>query len=128
MVRNDARVVGADAEIIAYRYLKQQGLIPVRRNFRCRLGELDLIMRDGRCLVVVEVRFRGSKSLVTAGLTIDNRKQRKIIRTTAMFLAWNDRFANHPIRFDVVGIDADAHGDQTIEWIKDAFRPGDSKL
>ncbi len=128
MVRKDARVVGADAEIFAYRYLKQQGLIPVRRNFRCRLGELDLIMKDGRCLVVVEVRFRGSKSLVTAGLTIDNRKQQKIIRTTAMFLAWNDRFANHPIRFDVLGIDIDARGAQSIEWIKDAFRPGDSKL
>ncbi len=128
MVRKDARVVGADAEIFAYRYLKQHGLIPVRRNFRCRLGELDLIMQDGRCLVVVEVRFRGSKSLVTAGLTIDNRKQQKIIRTTAMFLAWNDRFANHPIRFDVIGINADAHGDTTIEWMKDAFRPSNARL
>ncbi len=128
MVRTDTRVVGADAENFAFRYLKRHGLIPVRRNFQCRLGELDLIMQDGQCLVVVEVRYRGSKSFVTAGLTIDYRKRQKIIRTTAMFLAWNDRFANHPIRFDVVGIDTDAHGDQTIEWIKDAFRPADSKL
>ena len=128
MVRTDTRVVGADAENVAYRYLKQHGLTPVRRNFRCRLGELDLIMQDGRCLVVVEVRFRGSKSFVTAGLTIDNRKQRKIIRTAAMFLAWNERFANNPIRFDVVGINADAHGDTTIEWMKDAFRPTNTRL
>ena len=128
MVRTDTRVVGADAENVAYRYLKQHGLTPVRRNFRCRLGELDLIMQDGRCLVVVEVRFRGSKSLVTAGLTIDNRKQQKIIRTAAMFLAWNERFANNPIRFDVVGINADAHGATTIEWIRDAFRPTNSRL
>ena len=85
-------------------------------------------MQDERCLVVVEVRLRGSRSFVTAGLTIDNRKQQKIIRTTAMFLAWNDRFANHPIRFDVIGINIDARGDQSIEWIKDAFRPADSKL
>jgi putative endonuclease len=85
-------------------------------------------MQDGRCLVIIEVRFRGSNSFVAAGLTIDSRKQQKIIRTTAMFLAWNERFANHPIRFDVLGINADAHGDQTIEWIKDAFRPADSKL
>lgn len=128
MVRTDTRVVGADAENVAYRYLKQHGLTPVRRNFRCRLGELDLIMQDGRCLVVVEVRFRGSKSFVTAGLTIDNRKQQKIIRTAAMFLAWNERFANNPIRFDVVGINADAHGNQTIEWIRDAFRPTNTRL
>ena len=128
MVRTDTRVVGANAENVAYRYLKQHGLTPVRRNFRCRLGELDLIMQDGRCLVVVEVRFRGSKSFVTAGLTIDNRKQQKIIRTAAMFLAWNERFANDPIRFDVVGINADARGDTTIEWIRDAFRPTNSRL
>jgi len=128
VVRTDTRVVGADAENVAYRYLKQHGLTPVRRNFQCRLGELDLIMRDGRCLVVVEVRFRGSRSFVTAGLTIDNRKQQKIIRTTAMFLAWNERFANNPIRFDVVGINTDADGDTTIEWIRDAFRPTDSRL
>jgi len=128
VVRTDTQVVGADAENVAYRYLKQHGLTPVRRNFRCRLGELDLIMQDGRCLVVVEVRFRGSKSFVTAGLTIDNRKQQKIIRTAAMFLAWNERFANNPIRFDVVGINADAHGATTIEWIRDAFRPTNSRL
>ena len=128
MVRTDTRVVGADAENVAYRYLKQHGLTPVRRNFQCRLGELDLIMQDGRCLVVVEVRFRGSKSFVTAGLTIDNRKQQKIIRTAAMFLAWNERFANNPLRFDVVGINTDAHGVTTIEWIKDAFRPTNARL
>ena len=128
MVRTDTRVVGADAENIAYRYLKRQGLIPVRRNFQCRLGELDLIMQDGRCLVIVEVRFRGSNSFVAAELTIDSRKQQKIIRTTAMFLAWNERFANHPIRFDALGINADAHGDTTIDWIKDAFRPTNTRL
>ena len=65
---------------------------------------------------------------MTAGLTIDNRKQQKIIRTAAMFLAWNERFANSPIRFDIVAINADAHGEQTIEWIKDAFRPTNTRL
>ena len=128
MVRANTRVVGADAELLAYRYLKQQGLTPVRRNFHCRLGELDLIMQDEQCLVIVEVRFRSSKSFVSAELTIDRRKQQKIIRTTALFLAWNERFAEMPVRFDVVGIDADATGESTINWIRDAFRPADSKL
>ena len=85
-------------------------------------------MLDGDCLVVVEVRFRNSRSFVTAECSIDSRKQQKIIRTTALFLAWNDRFANHPVRFDVVGVDADAAGEQSINWIKDAFRPADSSL
>lgn len=85
-------------------------------------------MRDQQCLVVIEVRFRRSTSFVSAGLTIDKRKQGKIMRTTALFLAWNERFANYPVRFDVVGVDADAHGETSINWIRDAFRPADSSL
>ena len=102
--------------------------MPVRRNFRCRLGELDLIIRDDDCLVIVEVRYRNVRSLVTAEQTIDHHKQAKIVRTAAMFLAWNERYASLPMRFDVVGIDVDANGEQSINWIRDAFRPGDARL
>lgn len=128
MVRTNTRIVGTDAENLAYRYLKQHGLIPVRRNFQCRLGELDLLMQDERCLVIIEVRYRGSGSIVPARLTVDTRKQCKIIRTTALFLAWNEQFANSLIRFDVVAINARANGNYDIEWIKDAFRPNDARL
>ena len=113
---------------MALQFLQQNGLTPVQRNFQCRLGELDLVMRDHDCLVVVEVRYRGSRSLVSAGHSIDRRKQQKLIRTTALYLAWNQRFANCPLRFDVVGIDADAHNKISIEWIRDAFRPADATL
>jgi putative endonuclease len=108
--------------------LRQRGLIPVQRNFSCRFGELDLIMREADCLVIVEVRFRNNRSLVRAEQTIDQRKQAKIIRTAALFLAWNERFAALPVRFDVVGIDTDTSGKQTIRWLRDAFRPGDNRL
>ena len=128
MVRADNRAVGDKAENLAFQFLTQEGLVPVHRNFACRLGELDLIMRDDACLVVVEVRFRNCRSFVTAEQTIDRRKQGKIIRTTALFLAWNERFATMPLRFDVVGIDADAHGETSINWIRDAFRPADARL
>jgi Holliday junction resolvase-like predicted endonuclease len=66
--------------------------------------------------------------LVPAKLTVDRRKQSKILRTAAMFLAWNERFASMSLRFDVVAIDADARGETTIKWIRDAFRPTDNKL
>ena len=128
MVRTDKRIVGDVAEKQAYRFLKQEGLTLVRRNFACRFGELDLIMLDQQCLVIVEVRFRSNRSFVNAELTIDHRKQQKIVRTTALFLAWNERYAEMPVRFDVVGIDADASASTTINWIKDAFRPTDNKL
>ncbi len=128
MVRTANRALGDDAENLAFRYLKQHGLTPVQRNFACRLGELDLIMRDDSCLVVIEVRFRSHRSFVPAELTVDARKQSKIVRTAAMFLAWNERFASMPLRFDVVAIDADAHGETTIKWIRDAFRPANARL
>lgn len=128
MVRTANRALGDIAENLAFRYLKQHGLTPVHRNFACRLGELDLVMRDESCLIIVEVRFRSHRSLVPAELTVDRRKQSKIMRTAAMFLAWNERFASMPLRFDIVAVNADAHGETTIKWIRDAFRPADNKL
>jgi putative endonuclease len=128
LVSADNRFLGDSAENLAFDFLKMRGLVPLRRNFRCRLGELDLIMRDDSCLVIIEVRYRTARSLVSAEQTIDYRKQAKIIRTAAMFLAWNERFAAMPMRFDVVGIDVDADGERTVHWIRDAFRPGDARL
>ena len=128
MVRRNTRAVGSDAERLADRFLKRQGLKPVVRNFRCRLGEIDLIMLDDDCLVFIEVRYRNSNRFSRAGLTVDIHKQRKLIRTTALFLAKRPQFTNSIVRFDVVAIDADADGNKTIEWIKDAFRPADSSL
>lgn len=85
-------------------------------------------MRDESCLIIVEVRFRNHRSFVPAGLTVDRRKQSKIMRTAAMYLAWNDNVATLPLRFDVVAVDTDARGKATINWIRDAFRPTDARL
>ncbi|MEJ2127293.1 MAG: YraN family protein [Woeseiaceae bacterium] len=128
MARVDTRTVGFDAERIAGQYLKQRGIVPVTQNFRCRLGEIDLVARDGRCLVFVEVRFRGPGSFSRAGLTVDIHKQRKLIRTAALYVSKRSQYANSVMRFDVVAIDANENGEVTIDWIKDAFRPGDSRL
>jgi putative endonuclease len=128
VARVDTRTVGFDAERVAEQYLKDQGLIPVTQNFRCRMGEIDLIARDGHCLVFVEVRYRGAGSFSRAGLTVDIHKQRKLIRTAALYVAKRPQYANSVMRFDVVAIDSDDRGEVTIDWIKDAFRPGDSRL
>ncbi|MCH9695049.1 MAG: YraN family protein [Gammaproteobacteria bacterium] len=118
--------VGNRAEQLAYRYLLQNGLALVARNFRCRGGEIDLIMLDSSCLVFVEVRFRAPNRFATAGITVDHHKQRKIIRTAAMFLTRHVRFSNHTMRFDVIAIDG--LEDSGPDWIKDAFRPDSSTL
>ena len=87
-------------------------------------------MRDGRCLVFVEVRFRADSAFVRARESVDIHKQRKLIRTAALFIRQRSRYANSVMRFDVVAIDADtdANGKSRIEWITDAFRPEDSRL
>jgi len=128
VARANTRTVGSDAEQLALQYLGRQGLTLVSQNFRTRLGEIDLIMQNGNCLVFVEVRYRASNRFSRASLTVDIHKQRKLIRTAAVFLAKRERFANSVCRFDVVAIDADEYGETSIEWIKDAFVPSDSSL
>lgn len=118
--------LGDRAEGAAFDYLVRRGLRPVTRNFRCRGGEIDLIMLDGECLVFVEVRFRSSSRFAQPGHTVDRHKQRKIIRTAAMFYARNHRYANHVMRFDVVAIEGGSP--LSIQWLRDAFRPDDSTL
>ena len=94
---------------------------PVERNYRCRHGEIDLIMLDGDCLVFVEVRFRSTGAFSSATTTVDRRKQRKLIKTAEMYIATRQGCATTTARFDVVGVDGRAQGNRTVEWIRDAF-------
>jgi putative endonuclease len=118
--------VGRQAEQLAFDYLLVRKLLPVARNFHWRGGEIDLIMLDGDCLTFVEVRYRASTSFTPASHTVDRHKQRKIIRTAAMFVARNHRFSTYTMRFDVVAIEG--FENPAVEWIKDAFRPNNSTL
>jgi len=106
---------GEQAEEQAHDYLIEHGLKPVLRNFRCKLGELDLIMTDQNSLVIVEVRFRKSDHYGSALESITLTKQSRIIRTTQFYLSTQKK--NQAIRFDVIAIS----GNGKIEWIKNAF-------
>jgi putative endonuclease len=81
-------------------------------------------MIDGDALVFVEVRYRRSSAFTAPGLTVDTHKQRKLIRTAALFAAAHRHLANHEMRFDVVAIEEG----KPVRWIRDAFRPDDSAL
>jgi putative endonuclease len=118
------RAVGAEAEQIAFRYLCQQGLKPVARNFQTRRGEIDLIMLDEICLAFIEVRYRTRNSLISSVYTVDEHKQRKLGLAAAQFLSGRRAFQNHRCRFDVIGIDRDERNRTSINWMRDAFRPG----
>ena len=118
--------LGRQAEERAFRYLCRRGMRPVARNFRSAGGEIDLVMLDGDCLAFVEVRTRGERSFVAARLTVDRRKQRKLVHAAMMFLARNALYRHHPCRFDVIGVDRDADGRVRMDWVRDAFRADDS--
>ena len=80
-------------------------------------------MVDDDCLVFVEVRYRSAGAFSRAALTVDARKQGKLVRTAEMFLMTRPGFVTHPARFDVIGVDAGADGHRAVEWIRDAFSP-----
>lgn len=108
---------GELAERLAERHLEAAGLKPVARNFRCRMGEIDLIMQDGGCLVFVEVRLRKHREFGGAAASIDRQKQQRIVKTAQHYLATLAR--TPPCRFDVVLLDA-LEGAR-IDWIRSAF-------
>lgn len=111
---------GGRFEELALGWLQAQGLRLLQSNYRCKLGEIDLVMRERELLVFIEVRFRGARSQVPACETVDPRKQRKLLRTARHFLLCNEKFASMPCRFDVLGISNDHDGPQ-YEWIRNAF-------
>ena len=111
---------GGRFEQLALSWLQAQGLRLVQRNYLCKLGEIDLVMRERELLVFVEVRFRGTRSQVAACETVDYRKQQKLLRTARHFLLWNQSLAAMPCRFDVLGITVE-DDDPCYEWIRNAF-------
>ena len=112
-----SKPIGDDAEIAAERYLQQRGLSLIERNFRTKMGEIDLIMYDNDTLVFVEVRYRKNAAFGGAAASVDRRKQRKLINTAHYYLMCHAKYATVACRFDVISLDANNH----VEWIKNAF-------
>lgn len=108
---------GREAEARAARHLERGGLRLVARNFRVRGGEIDLICRDGKVLVFVEVRLRSRGDFGGAGASITATKRRRIILAARHYLAG---LADCDCRFDCVLIDG-----EHLEWIRHAFAADD---
>lgn len=108
---------GAQAEQLAAQYLKQQGLKLLQQNYRCKSGEIDLILQEGDTHVFVEVRLRSSEKFGGAAASIDNRKQSKILRTAQHYLSTLPRIP--PCRFDAILMQT--NDINKIVWLKNAF-------
>ena len=124
MGRRATGTLGRQAEDAAFRFLVDRGLRPVERNFNTRGGEIDLIMLDEGCLVFVEVRYRRSKRFTAPALTVDRHKQRRIVRTAALYVARRRQHASRQMRFDVLAVEGRSR--PRVSWLRDAFRPDDS--
>ena len=108
-----AQARGAEAERRAAEYLERNKLVVIERNFRVRGGELDLICRDGRTVVFVEVRQRSRSDYGGAAASITAAKQARLILAARHWLAAH---GEAPCRFDCVLIDGD-----NIQWLRNAF-------
>lgn len=109
---------GKLAEDLAARFLERQGLAVLTRNFRCRGGEIDLVCRDRKSLVFVEVRLRRNTAYGGAGASITVNKQRRVILAAQHYLA-SQSAADSDCRFDCLLLDGLT--ERNIEWVRDAF-------
>lgn len=115
--------IGYAIESRVAKWLQQQGMHVLLRNYRAAVGEIDIIMLDGDYLVFVEVRYRRQARFGSAVESIDWRKQQNIVRTAQHFLRAHKRYHTKSCRFDVVAAQPVGHDDQLqFEWIKHAFQ------
>lgn len=114
----DAAILGKDAETRALHFLESHGLRCVARNYRCRTGEIDLIVQDQDSLVFVEVRYRRQSRFGSGAETVDWRKQSKLVACARHYLQRHPGAASQPCRFDVLSVSGT---EIEIEWIRNAF-------
>lgn len=118
---------GHEAETLAANYLSERGMKILDRNVRAGRGEIDLVMQEGETVVFVEVRARKSTATVSAVESISRSKRLKVIETAERLLIARVEWCHRPCRFDVVAVSTFPNaGPVHIDWIKDAFQPGQS--
>lgn len=114
-----AKIQGNDGETNAADFLSQQGLTLVARNYRCPLGEIDLIARDGAHWVFIEVKTRHDEGFATVVEQISSAQCQRI-RRCAQFYLLSRKLDEHqtPMRFDVIAI---CQHPAQLHWLPDAF-------
>jgi len=112
--------LGDRGEELAASWLEKHGLKVIERNFRCKGGEVDIVARDGKTTVFVEVKTRRNLAYGVPQLAITPFKQRQISKAALTWLLKN-RSQDHPARFDVIAIILETEFTYRIEHIRDAF-------
>ena len=113
--------IGRRAEELAAQFLRDQGLEILARNYRRRLGELDLVARAAGVLVVAEVRSRATATFGGAAASVGWRKRQRITRAASALLKQHPELARLAVRFDVLIVSAPLSPSPSIEWLRHAF-------
>ncbi len=117
---HDNKTLGAYGEELAADFLMAKGYRIFERNFRCKVGEVDIVAKDGSTVIFVEVKTRRSLSFGVPQLAVTAFKQRQIMKAA---LTWLSKHKLHDAaaRFDVVAITLRADSEPAIEHIRNAF-------
>ena len=114
------KALGLHGEQLALDHARAHGLKLVARNYRCKLGEIDLVMLDGKTLTFIEVRYRARTDYGGAAASVDWLKQRRLVSTAEHLLMSHPELKRYSARFDVMAIESDGDG-ISLDWIKQAF-------
>ena len=111
--------LGNFGEALAFKKIKRLGYKKILRNYRCPLGEVDLIARDGDTLVFIEIKTRKGKSIGYAKEAVNAKKRRQLSKVALAYMKSN-KCVGTKARFDVIAICL-GRGEPEIEVIKNAF-------
>jgi putative endonuclease len=118
---NQKAALGSRGERLAGIYLEKKGYRIIERNFRGRYGEVDIIARQGKVLVFVEVKTRSANAIATPKEAVDFRKAARIIKASQEYLLKKGCIEDTSIRFDVIGIILSEGAKPVFEHIEAAF-------
>lgn len=112
----NTRKTGARYELLAAVHLEKCGYHIIEKNYRCRIGEIDLVACDGAYLVFEEVKYRKNNKKGGAAAAVSTAKQKTISRVADYYMKVHGIRADQSVRFDVVAFDG-----EEMELIRDAF-------
>lgn len=113
--------LGRRGEALAARELRRRGYVILERRWRCRLGEIDLVARDGEVLVVVEVKARSRSDYGPPIDAVDRAKRRKLEQLARAYLQAK-KLSNVSVRFDLVGVTFSEDEKPRVDVYPDALR------
>ena len=115
----EKKEIGQKGENLAADYLQNAGYTVLERNYRCKLGEIDIIARDNDTLVFIEVRSRSSLAFGLPQESINRRKRHQISKVALEYMI-RRKLKNIPARFEVVAVSFEGRKEK-VDLIKDAF-------